>query len=486
MNVSDSRRVYLKAAACGFLLFRNAYLYAAQPLNVKDFGAKGDGVTDDYGALKRAFAALNEARTGVLVFPPGRYYIKKYRIKLDQLDEENITLKNCSNVIIDLQGSEVRVNGAIHRGADRKGKIGWISEINTVIPINLVNCSNITIKNGTLIGEARLMTRDSGTVEGACHGVRIANCHTITLDSLSINNFASDGLYIAGLYTQDSKKYGVSTNIVLKNVSFKGNARQGMSIVGARDVRCTECSFTEMGNTGGSYGGHSPMAGVDIEPTERPPVAGAMTGEIYFENCKFGDNEGFNFVASSPYTTDTVYCKSCLFYSTGGPSREGKTRCKVNPVVRRAVFDQCTFENVSVVPGYGLYKMAHMASIAISRSKFISKGMAGPLVSYLAKDPAPNWIIAESEFIIEQDERSSSASIALQGSGISFERNSVVVQNQAKRAYTVAVLRDGVVATSNKWERKGNDFSTKIYIKGDSVGVGDQIDNLRGLIIQQK
>ncbi len=46
-------------------------LYAAT-LNVRDFGAVGDGATDDTAALRSALAALPPA-DGVLFFPPGHY-----------------------------------------------------------------------------------------------------------------------------------------------------------------------------------------------------------------------------------------------------------------------------------------------------------------------------------------------------------------------------------------------------------------------------
>lgn len=43
--------------------------------NVKDYGATGDGTTDDRTAVNAAIAALNTADKGVLYFPAGRYKI---------------------------------------------------------------------------------------------------------------------------------------------------------------------------------------------------------------------------------------------------------------------------------------------------------------------------------------------------------------------------------------------------------------------------
>jgi pectate lyase-like protein len=58
----------------------NASLPAAlaalyQPVNVKAYGAKGDGVTDDSAAVARAVAGLDPAHGGTVLFPPGSYCV---------------------------------------------------------------------------------------------------------------------------------------------------------------------------------------------------------------------------------------------------------------------------------------------------------------------------------------------------------------------------------------------------------------------------
>src|SRR5699024_2399562 len=49
-------------------------------VNVKQMGAKGDGVTDDYEALRSSYNLINQHGGGTLLFPPGTYYINQYRI----------------------------------------------------------------------------------------------------------------------------------------------------------------------------------------------------------------------------------------------------------------------------------------------------------------------------------------------------------------------------------------------------------------------
>src|SRR4051794_31158612 len=47
----------------------------ARVFNVKDYGAVGDGTTNDGVAINLAITALNAAAGGVLYFPHGTYYI---------------------------------------------------------------------------------------------------------------------------------------------------------------------------------------------------------------------------------------------------------------------------------------------------------------------------------------------------------------------------------------------------------------------------
>jgi polygalacturonase len=44
-------------------------------INVKNFGAKGDGITNDYAAIQKAIAELHRIKTGIIFFPKGVYKV---------------------------------------------------------------------------------------------------------------------------------------------------------------------------------------------------------------------------------------------------------------------------------------------------------------------------------------------------------------------------------------------------------------------------
>jgi hypothetical protein len=61
---------------CLFLPCLNHEAFAATPtVNLKDFGAIGDGVTDDGPAFQKALDALATAGGGTLFVPAGKYVI---------------------------------------------------------------------------------------------------------------------------------------------------------------------------------------------------------------------------------------------------------------------------------------------------------------------------------------------------------------------------------------------------------------------------
>jgi hypothetical protein len=86
--------------------------------NVKDFGATGDGVSDDWAAIMAAFNWTVSNNRGTLFFPPGTYYVSQ-RLNFGDSDPAGTVLN------VDLRGvgplSEIKGNFAdyvIFRGAD--------------------------------------------------------------------------------------------------------------------------------------------------------------------------------------------------------------------------------------------------------------------------------------------------------------------------------------------------------------------------------
>lgn len=139
-------------------------------VSVKDFGAVGDGVVDDFLAINRAVAYVSSLGGGTVYYPPGTYRITR-SIRLDDFNVETNTYSGA-----------VR-RDMVHQGAGRDSTIiktdgfyacaftsfpePWIpngSISPAPAPPNVL-CSNIVIKDMTIDGNKGVVG-DGGTTYG--------------------------------------------------------------------------------------------------------------------------------------------------------------------------------------------------------------------------------------------------------------------------------------------------------------------------------
>lgn len=137
----------------------------ADTLSVKDFGAKGDGVTDDAAALNAALAGGNRK----VIFPDGDYLIKSY---IRVYKNTTIEMSKGCRILNDNQTAEyVFVNGELGNAAYATGYAGE---------------GNILIQGGTI---------DNGIRAGkslATKGISIAHATNVTIRNVTfMNNYQS-------------------------------------------------------------------------------------------------------------------------------------------------------------------------------------------------------------------------------------------------------------------------------------------------------
>lgn len=99
--------------------------YATQ-LNVKDYGAKGDGVSDDSKAINKVLDMVNEGQT--VYFPAGNYLVG-----------DALILKNKKNVTISGDGNDSRL--FVDKQRTSTSKTTFYSTL------SLDGCKNSTVKN---------------------------------------------------------------------------------------------------------------------------------------------------------------------------------------------------------------------------------------------------------------------------------------------------------------------------------------------------
>jgi hypothetical protein len=303
-------------------------------INVKEWGVKGDGVSDDYFALLKIADTVSKMGAAEIFFPAGMYKIGRYHDGKTGL--KDIVFTNCNGLKITGQNAVISVFGNFYRPITRRGKKHVFSNVSAIIPFRFVGCNNLYIEGIEINGNVNEMTREKGVNETGGHLLLFVNSTNVNLSNLKLHHAQTDGIMITG---------AKSENFIVKNVISSNNARQGMSIIKLRNGTFINCSFINTGITEGNYGRHAPSAGVDIEPDRRDEIV----RNIKFDSCLFENNAGSQFVCSFPTTTDSVFFEKCTFSASDSSS---KYTIIVN--AKGINFNYCTFNcrNGSIYPAW--------------------------------------------------------------------------------------------------------------------------------------
>ncbi|MEB0014189.1 right-handed parallel beta-helix repeat-containing protein [Glaciimonas sp. Gout2] len=211
-------------------------------VNIREKGAKGDGITDDTSSIQAAVDQL-VGSGGTVLIPDGIYIINA--ITGIQL-KSNITLRMSRNAVL-----RALPNREAHYSI-----------------INIIGASNVNLIGGILIGD-----RDEhlGAVGEWGMGITLRGVTNVTINGTIVKSAWGDGFYISG----------ASKNVKFCSVIADNNRRQGMSIISVDGMVVRDSIFK---NTGGA----APQAGLDLEPNEKDTVT-----NVEILNSQFISNIGF-------------------------------------------------------------------------------------------------------------------------------------------------------------------------------------------------
>ena len=157
------------------------YLSKFYLVNAKDYGAKGDGVTDDTAAIKLALDSVHE--NGILYFPLGTYMV------------DNIMLKNDMVVKGDGRGSIIKLNDNAPLTKVEENDAYW----NNCFTIYQI--SNVKIEDIALDGNRTKNSAPAPSTDHRLNGIFIQESTDIILNRIySYNNryhgcFMNDDIY---------------------------------------------------------------------------------------------------------------------------------------------------------------------------------------------------------------------------------------------------------------------------------------------------
>ncbi|MFM5930518.1 MAG: hypothetical protein ACKOPQ_06390 [Novosphingobium sp.] len=320
------RRTVLQGTALGILGLSVRVQAQQASFTPEQFGAKGDGVTNDTRAFARLSAAVSARGGGRIVLRKTTYVVglqspsgagrSDYSfqpepiLKFDGLPTGLSIIGN---------GARLKCAGNLRFGTfDRGGR-------KTSNPMPFLRRGELATPYVAMIAVERcrgpIELRDI-ELDGNAAGLQIGgqygdvgwqipamglllrdNAGGETVIGLYSHHHALDGIQIDGL---DSDRPGAPESR-LENVRCEYNGRQGVSFVGGRRYLFRNCKFN---HTGRGPLMSAPTAGFDIEAE-----GGKRVRQLRFELCEFANNGGAGLVADSGDSADVSFT-TCTFIGT--------------------------------------------------------------------------------------------------------------------------------------------------------------------------
>ncbi len=295
----------------------------AKVYNVRDYGAKGDGVNIDSPAINAAIDAASGNGGGVILFPEGVY--SSYSIRL----KDNITLRLEKGSVIKAAKptAEQGYDPAEPNEWDAYQDFGHSHWQNSLIWG--IGLKNLKFEGEGLIDGTDALSRGlgrQGPVAEANKAIALKNCRNVTIKGISMLQCGHFALLLTGV-----------DNLVIDRVLVDTN-RDAFDIDCCANVRITNCTVNSLNDDGivlkCSYGLGWPKA----------------TENVLIENCKV-----------SGYDPGTVYYGTYGENITAAPDRDGPTgRIKFgtesnggfrNVTIRNCEFKRCRGLALETVDG---------------------------------------------------------------------------------------------------------------------------------------
>ncbi|GLQ91256.1 hypothetical protein GCM10007901_02060 [Dyella acidisoli] len=240
-------------------------------INVRDKGAKGDGVHDDTSAFQAAVDALPGG--GTVTVPSGNYIIDAMRA---------VNLR--SNMLLQLAPDATLT--AIPNNSPRSHVI------------KVWSANNVRITGGRIVGERGNHTGAGGEWG---YGINIQASNHVHVSDIHISECWGDGIWIGGIGHFNAVP---SRDVVIDNVTSTHNRRQGLSIGPVDGVVIMNSTFSGSDGT-------KPMSGIDIEPQ-----AQGLARNITIDHCMISGNQGTGMEIH--YNVSGVTIKNCTFQNNQG------------------------------------------------------------------------------------------------------------------------------------------------------------------------
>lgn len=342
----------------------------ADAVHVRDFGAIGDGQTNDTQALAAAARHVEKAGGGTLLLGGGTYLIGRQR-RADNAPwsfapDPVIDIRHCRRPVAVIgEGATLRCASGLRFGTfDSAGRatanampFTTLRELATPYRAAIWlegNTGGITVAGVEIDGridEAIIggPWGDTGWQINHCGVWLYNNTGPHVVADIDAHGHGQDGL---ALYTQVLDEQARIAPITVANVRASGNGRQGISLTGGRNVLIRNCVLNGNGRAGKVAS--NPGAGIDLEAEL------SLIRDVRIVDCDMIGNSGQGLVADNG-DTERIAIENCAFVGVANyalwPNKPDMTfrdctiigamvRCFEDPSGRRATrFIGCSFND---------------------------------------------------------------------------------------------------------------------------------------------
>lgn len=228
--------------------------------NVRDFGAKGDGLVDDSESIQAAIAGSSR-----VFFPHGSYLVQaKHGLNILRHGVELVGQSSSGSVLV--QGEKC------HRLLSIGSRVEQRS--NLITAVSGIRITDLGFRGGSV---------DLGFAEHV-HLLHVSAVDDLRIVRSKFSGFRGDGVYFAFSAGNASNLH--NQNVVVEECDFDGLNRQnrnGISVIDGARIKIAGCSFQNCSR--------SDMPGsVDIEPNSSPRH---VVENIEIVGCNFHGETGF-------------------------------------------------------------------------------------------------------------------------------------------------------------------------------------------------